>query len=65
MRYKVYYRHNDVFANWEAFDVESASERDAEIERMFATCEFKDIRYCKLYADGSEGEFVKVLQKEA
>ena len=65
MRYKVYYRTDDPYANWEAFNVGSARDRDEELAQMVASAAFREIRYCKLYADGSEGDFVKVFTNRA
>ena len=51
MRYAVYFIWND--GTEDSFNVNSARERDLNIKEMVARRkEFKEISYCKIYANG-------------
>ena len=59
MKYAIYFTWNDGFRD--TFNVESARERDLNIADMLARKEFKEIRYCPIYADGEYGKDKYVL----
>lgn len=59
MKYAVYFTWNDGFED--AFNVDSAKERDMNIKEMIERKEFKEIRFCKIYANGEYGKETKVL----
>ena len=51
MRYALYFTWND--GTKDSFNVNSARERDLNIKEMVARRkEFKEISYCKIYANG-------------
>ena len=50
MRYALYFTWND--GTKDSFNVNSARERDLNINEMIARKEFKEISYCKIYANG-------------
>lgn len=59
MKYAVYFTWNDGFED--AFNVDSAKERDMNIKEMIERKDFKEIRFCKIYASGEYGKETKVL----
>ena len=54
MRYAIYFIWNDGFED--AFNVDSAAERDMNIKEMISRGDFKEIRYCRIYANGEYGK---------
>lgn len=60
MNYAVYFTWND--GTEDAFNVNSAAERDMNIREMISRKEFKQISYCKIYANGEYGKHVEVLK---
>ena len=58
-KYAVYFTWNDGFQD--TFNCKTASERDANIKEMVERKEFKEIRYCRIYANGEYGKNKKVL----
>ena len=61
-RYAIYFVWNDGFED--SFNVKNAAERDSNIKDMISRDEFKEIGYCRIYADGEYGTFKTVLKKE-
>ena len=59
MRYAVYFIWND--GTEDSFNVDSAKERDLNINEMIARKEFKRISYCRIYANGEYGKIKYVL----
>lgn len=59
MKYAVYFTWNDGFKD--TFNVENAKDRDLNIKDMVERGEFREISYCKIYADGEYGKHIKVL----
>lgn len=59
MRYAVYFTWNDGFED--SFNVDSALERDLNINDMIKRNEFIKIEYCRIYANGEYGKRIKVL----
>ena len=59
MRYAVYFIWND--GTEDSFNVDSAKERDLNINEMIARKEFKRICYCRIYANGEYGKIKYVL----
>lgn len=59
MKYAIYFTWNDNFQD--SFNVESAKERDLNIKNMISRKEFKEISYCRIYANGEYGKIKKVL----
>lgn len=58
-RYAVYFTWNDGVED--SFNVYTAKERDMEIKEMILRNDFKEIRYCRIYANGEYGKEIKVL----
>lgn len=58
-RYAIYFTWNDGFED--AFNVDSATERDLNIKDMIERGEFKEIHYCPIYTNGEYGKDVQVL----
>ena len=58
-RYAIYFTWNDGFED--SFNVVDAKERDKNIKDMIKRGEFKEIRYCRIYASGEYGREIKVL----
>lgn len=59
MKYAVYFTWNDGFKD--TFNVENAKERDFNINDMIQRKDFKEISYCRIYANGEYGKEIKVL----
>lgn len=59
MKYAVYFKWNDGFED--SFNVENAKDRDFNIKDMIQRKDFKEISYCRIYANGEYGIEVKVL----
>lgn len=60
MRYALYFTWND--GTKDSVNVNSRSERDLNIKEMVARRkEFKEISYCKIYANGEYGKRKYVL----
>jgi hypothetical protein len=59
MKYAVYFTWNDGFED--TFNVENAKDRDFNIKDMIQRKDFKEISYCRIYANGEYGKTVKVL----
>lgn len=57
--YAVYFTWNDGFKD--TFNVEDAKDRDLNIKDMIRRNDFKEISYCRIYANGEYGKTVKVL----
>ena len=58
-RYAIYFTWNDGFED--SFNVVDAKERDKNIRDMIKRGEFKEIRYCRIYASGEYGREIKAL----
>jgi len=58
-KYAIYFTWNDGFED--SFNVADAKERDMNIRDMIKRGEFKEIRYCRIYASGEYGREIKVL----
>jgi len=58
-RYAIYFTWNDGFED--TFNVYDAWERDSNIKDMIERKEFKEISYCRIYANGEYGKRIKVL----
>lgn len=52
-RWAVYFTWND--GTEDTFNVETAKERDKNIREMIHRGDFKEIRYCRIYASGEYG----------
>ena len=59
MKYAVYFTWNDGFED--SFNATDAQERDISIKDMKARKDFKEISWCRIYANGEYGKRVKVL----
>ena len=59
MKYAIYFTWNDGFKD--TFNVSSAIERELTIKDMIARNEFKNILYCRIYANGEYGNLIKAL----
>ena len=64
MRYKyaIYFTWND--GTEDTFNVYNAKERDMNIKEMINRGDFKEISYCRIYANGEYGIDVKIKIKE-
>ena len=60
MRYAVYFTWNDGFED--SFNVDSAKDRDMNIQEMIARKDFKRIEYCPIYANGEYGMTTRVCE---
>lgn len=58
-KYAVYFTWND--GTEDSFNVLDAKERDLNIKDMLQRGDFKEIRYCRIYASGEYGREIKVL----
>ena len=58
-KYAVYFTWND--GTEDSFNVLDAKERDLNIKDMIRRGDFKEIRYCRIYASGEYGREIKVL----
>lgn len=58
-KFAIYFTWNDGFED--ADNVESRQERDMVIRDMINRNEFKEISYCRIYANGEYGKLTKVL----
>jgi hypothetical protein len=45
----------------DSFNVYDAKERDFNIKDMIQRKDFKEISYCRIYANGEYGKHIKVL----
>lgn len=59
MKYSIYFTWNDNFKD--CVNVNSAEERDLTIRDMVKRKEFKEISYCKIYANGEYGKIKEVV----
>jgi len=59
MRYAVYFIWND--GTEESFNAADAKDRDVNIKDMIERGDFKEISYCRIYANGEYGKRIKVL----
>lgn len=59
MKYAIYWTWNDGFEDTDI--LLNRKERDICIKDMISRNEFKEISYCKIYANGEYGKRVKVL----
>lgn len=59
MKYAVYFTWND--GTEDSFNATDAQERDISIKEMKARRDFKEINWCRIYANGEYGKRVKVL----
>lgn len=57
--YAVYFTWKDGFQD--SFNAEDAKDRDLNIKEMIRRNDFKEIRYCRIYASGEYGKEIKVL----
>lgn len=57
--YAIYFTWND--GTEDSFNVYDAQERDLNIKEMTARGDFKEISYCKIYANGEYGRHKRVL----
>ena len=60
MRYALYWTWNDGIED--SGICEDREERDISIKDMISRKEFKEISYCKIYANGEYGKHVTVLK---
>ena len=58
-RWAVYFTWND--GTEDSFLCEDAAERNMNIQDMIRRGDFKEIRYCRIYANGEYGIDIKVL----
>jgi hypothetical protein len=58
-KYAVYYTWNDGFED--SINCKDAEERDLNIKDMLERKDFKEIKYCRIYANGEYGKETKVL----
>lgn len=59
-RYAVYFTWKDDGMQ-DSFNVYDAKERDFNIKDMIQRKDFKEISYCRIYANGEYGKHIKVL----
>lgn len=59
--YAIYFIWNDGFED--SFNVASAKERDLNIKEMISRDDFKEIGYCRIYADGEYGVFKRAYRR--
>ena len=57
--YSVYFTWND--GTEDSFHCENAKDRDSNIKDMISRGDFKEISYCRIYANGEYGKHIKVL----
>lgn len=58
-RYAVYFTWNDGFED--TFNCKDAKDRDMNIKEMISRKDFKEIKWCRIYANGEYGKTTKVL----
>lgn len=58
MRYAIYFKWNDGFED--SFNIDTATERDMNIENMLKRNDFKEIKYCPIYANGEYGKIKEI-----
>lgn len=58
-RYAMYFTWND--GTEDTFNCYDAKDRDLNIKNMLEMGEFKEISYCRIYANGEYGKRIKVL----
>lgn len=58
-KYAVYFTWND--GTEDSFNVQDAKDRDMNIKDMIDRKEFKEISYCKIYANGEYGMTTTIL----
>lgn len=59
-RYAIYFKWNDGFQD--SINVEDAEDRDLNIKEMIRRKDFKDISWCRIYANGEYGQHHWVLE---
>lgn len=57
--YAVYFTWKDGVQD--SFNAENAKDRDLNIKDMISRNEFKQISYCRIYANGEYGKTINVL----
>ena len=58
-KFAIYFIWNDGFED--SFNVKDAEDRDANIKQMKNRGEFKEISWCRIYANGEYGKITKAL----
>lgn len=58
-RYAIYFTWKDGFED--SFNCKDANERDSNIKEMINRGDFKEIKYCRIYANGEYGKCIKAL----
>lgn len=60
MKYAIYFTWKD--GTEDSFNVDSAEERDMNIEDMLKRNDFKEIKYCPIYSSGEYGRRRDILK---